>query len=603
MNKNCIFIVISSLFLSLTGCNNSTHNDIQNDDNNLSNEEIDIDETYNFIKEESYGRLVLKSTNKTNTAYSSYKASYTEKGIIFNVEFCDNDLYAKNIYDIGYDDNIEFIIGTKTNNTSWVKGKTFHFLINGSGKTFFQVASSGNTFSKSYSTDLHVVLGENLNYTFNLCNVKDNGFNGFKSEIFFTYDVLNTTYEEAYDNMSICPAMRNTHIYSQDTNWTPYSNMGCNWSNPSSFISINEDGGFGAKKIFNYDKLIIGDSNLSQSAWTTFSNDFKDLDIINMVTPESNISYWNNKLNEMNECSVKNLIISLGDNDLEDNNVTTTITSLTNLMSYARSIYENVNIYLVSLIYNPRNEAYIEKINEYNLKLNELANTYSYVSYIDITHLNDKNSYNVGYYTTNNALNYLAFNYIADMFKKTFNVNTSNFPKEFGNNSEFYSSYGFKTSSFNGNLAVEGTGDKDQYLIFSKESSVNVTTSIDINAKEIYNNDAYPKFGLCLLSKTDTLFFYIDGSNNLTTQKVGYVKGKNHSDWQWANSTEKTVEISYSNMNSTTLSISKNNNNVVMSVNGTEVMTNSTIFNNEDKVSVGILSFNTHTFISNYSIN
>lgn len=189
-------------------------------------------------------RLMLRCSNKTSTSYATFEARYENDGISITSYFYDDDLYARNIYDIGFDDNIEFNFSLVSDNTAWEKGKTFHFLMNGAGKIYFQVANSSNSFGTNFDRSLHVVVGENLIYSYERLHVNESPFDGFKCEVFFAYDLLNTTKSEAEGAIAICPAMRNTHIYSVDTAWASYQSKGCSWDNVSSFITIETDGNF-----------------------------------------------------------------------------------------------------------------------------------------------------------------------------------------------------------------------------------------------------------------------------------------------------------------------------------------------------------------------
>lgn len=189
-------------------------------------------------------RLMLRCSNRTSTSYATYEARYESNGISITSYFYDDDLYARNIYDIGFDDNIEFTFSLVSDNTAWEKGKTFHFLMNGAGKIYFQVANSSNSFGTNFDRSLHVVVGENLIYSYERLDVNESPFDGFKCEVFFAYDLLNTTSSEAHGAIAICPAMRNTHIYSVDTAWASYQSKGCSWGNVSTYITIETDGAF-----------------------------------------------------------------------------------------------------------------------------------------------------------------------------------------------------------------------------------------------------------------------------------------------------------------------------------------------------------------------
>lgn len=592
-SKFLLLTLLSTCFLA--SC--STNFDSHNGKNYFGKDEI---QPFNVI--ESSSRLVLKSKNKSSTAYTSYEASYSDSGITFFVEFADDDLYARNIYDIGYDDNFEMLINLKTEKSTWEVGKTYHFLLNANNKSFFQVANSSKSFGSSYNDSLHVVLGENLNYTFTLLNESEHGFNGFRSEVYFSYDVLNTTKDEAYGNLTFCPAMRNTHNYRTDTSWNYYTNLGCQRSNASHFININDNGTFGEKKEQNYDKLLIGDGLFSQSSRTTFDNDFKNIDITNLINKDASIDSWINNLKSMDNVSMNDLIISLGYNDLMNRSEVETFELLKEFLSKSSHLFNNIDIYLVSLIYTPTNYTEIKKVDGYNELMKDYATKNSNIHYIDITKLNGDGTYNKGNFN-NGELNFLAYNYLSYVINDTFGQKIYNLPKIFGHNDKFYSSYGYEKVVIDGKEYVEGKGENDQYLVFAQNSSITFNASISLTANEVYNDDGYPKFGFALLGDNDTLFFYIDGSGGLTTQKVGYVIGKNHSSWQWGNSMEKDISISYSYGDYAKLNISRENGKISMKVDDSEIFNTSSYFANDEKLTVSILSFNSNILLKDYTIN
>lgn len=215
--KLFLLIVLSTLFLS--SCSNS-----------------EIIDREKIEKSENVNQITLISSNLYNVATTYWTMYYSESGINFEVQFEDDDLLINNSYDIGYDDNFEFLINLNTDETSWIVGKTYHFLMSGNGNVYFERAVSPNSLGDRFSKDMGVVLGENLDYSIELIDSEE--FKGFKSKVFIAYDLIGTSYDEAYKNLTFCPAMRNTHIYGQYSKRTSYALNGCNWSNPSTFYEI-----------------------------------------------------------------------------------------------------------------------------------------------------------------------------------------------------------------------------------------------------------------------------------------------------------------------------------------------------------------------------
>ena len=561
--------------------------------NENPNEEKPEIEKVEFNPSENARRLVLSAKNNTNTATSTWEAEYSKSGITFNILVEDDDLYIGNIYNVGYDDNVEFLINLKNNKSGWVVGGTYHFLISGDGKTLFERATTSSGLGGSYDTSLGVVLGENLNYTFRKMTTEE-GFSGYMASVYLSYDVLNTTYEEAYGNLTFCPGMRNSHTYQVDSVWVPYSKRNCNWGNSSTFVSINSDGTFGEKLNQTLDILYLGDTLLETSSWTRFNYDNEDKSVLNVSSTSSTIKNWINDIEDYSECTIKDMVLYLGYTDIMNN----TQNLIDSLIEKIHILFPKTNIYLISIV-ALSNDDDIDSINVYNDKLKQLDTLNDYIKYIDITDkLTEDGVIRSSLIYSNKKLNYLGNNILYEVINNSLKLKNNSLPNVFGSNNVYSSSSGFKLID----NYIDGAMDKDQYLIFSKNASNNVDASISISAKEVYNGDAYPKFGIVLMSKNDTLFFYIDGSNNLSKQTVGYVKGKNHTSWQWANSVESNVAINYSNGNFQKLRAVKNGNDILLYVDDQLVFEVSNFFEDNELVTVGVLSFNTHIMIKDYNI-
>lgn len=180
--------------------------------------------------------LEIISTNSKTSAKTIWSYSTDESGVNISVEFIDEDeLVLDNTYDIGYDDNIELLITKTSDSVVWEKGKVYHFLLSGNGEIYFERTINANTIGDRFSKELGVVLGENLDYSLEYIYDDENKI-GFKTNIFMSYDLLGL--DNGENDISFCPAMRNTNIYQVDSVWSFYNQNGCNWSNPSTFIEI-----------------------------------------------------------------------------------------------------------------------------------------------------------------------------------------------------------------------------------------------------------------------------------------------------------------------------------------------------------------------------
>ena len=151
--------------------------------------------------------------------------------------------------------------------------------------------------------------------------------------------------------------------------------------------------------------------------------------------------------------------------------------------------------------------------------------------------------------------------------------------------------------------AVQTLGG-DQYVYFKDVNSTTFYVETEISAvKDLY--DPYPKFGITTRIGNNTMFFYIDGSSNYTSDKVGYVqRNAANTDWVWAESVETKVPGmgAYKGGEYVKLGMLRNGSEFKMYVNGTCVfeVNNFRGFTDEQASVVGFLSFTTGISVRNY---
>lgn len=589
---------ISSSNSSVTSSSSVNSSVISSSSSSSSSSTVEEDKL-EFEKEETSRKLILSSTNKTNTAYSSWEAEYLENGIQITSYVYDEDVFYGNIYNCGYDDNVEFLINVKNNESGWMIDGTYHFLINADGKMLFEVAKTPNGLSGSMIKEMGVVLGENLITEFKRLTIED-GYVGYYSKVFIDYKFFGEK-EDVVGNLTFCPGMRNSHNYQVDSSWSAYSKRGCKWGSASTFVLINEDGTFGERLSMDLDTLYLGDTLFDKGNWSTYYNDALNEVANNISISSSNIKYWQSELEYYKDSKIDKVVIYLGTNDLNNANV---VNDLKSLFTQIKGYFSNVKIYYVSLIVTPSLLDNNELIKNINAKIKEYSENNDSLSYIDVynkIYINEE--IRQGLFRNDTSLNYLGYNILVDEIHKALKLNKLDLPNMFGSNSLYASSNSFRKITNNNLEYVEGTGDKDQYLFFSKEPSTNIEAKIKLSAVEAYNGDGYPKFGFALVGDIDTLFYYVDGSNGLTKQNVGYVRGKNNISWQWALSVEKQVEITYNNNSFVELKVVYNNSIIELYCENSLIFTVEDFFAENEKLSVSILSFNTHLLLKDYEIN
>ena len=118
-----------------------------------------------------------------------------------------------------------------------------------------------------------------------------------------------------------------------------------------------------------------------------------------------------------------------------------------------------------------------------------------------------------------------------------------------------------------------------------------------------------PKFGLAICNASTTFFFFIDATDNYTSQNVGWVistTGVN--DWAWntpGKSAMAGAEVgAYKDGESAKLAVKRDGATIECYVNDVLVFTVSDLagLSATDKAACAVLSFNTGVTVTNYSI-
>lgn len=177
------------------------------------------------------------------------------------------------------------------------------------------------------------------------------------------------------------------------------------------------------------------------------------------------------------------------------------------------------------------------------------------------------------------------------------------------NGATFGTANGYKTTSgwdlttdIDECSTIRNSSVGDQYIYFKDyfgstfyvETSVTVTESF---------NDPYPKFGIVLRNEETEFFFYIDSNQTYTSDIVGYVQ-KINGQWDWSNASSINVsDIDYRNGAYTTLALYRNNEELILIVNNTQVASLQNLLHiNTENTVVGLLSFTTGIEITNYKL-
>ena len=480
--------------------------------------------------------ITLASVNKTNTATAHFHATYSDTGITLEAYVEDDDIKADIFYSSGYDDNIEYLIGTKYDGvTGWEAGKTLHFLISADGDTTLQRANSSNTFGADYALDLLCVNGVNFGYTHEYTEY------GYKNTVFIGYDLLGTDAESGRGNIYVCPAMRNTHDYA-DTTWTPFAEGGCDWNNASTFIRVDEEKGYDLARAMETDVLFLGDSQLYSGYWLTYGTDMNGKKPVNLAAAGMRIADWRQRIPAVADYAPESIVVYAGSDEIASKEGDEIAEELGGLLGALREGVPAADVYVVTLT-GSRDASLGAKVAAANAGIAAAA-TENGATLIDAAaRLSENGVLKAGFAAADGKhLNQLGFNVLSSLIRGALGIGGET-SEAFGDGSVYASSVAVKDE--NGVAVLDGP--KDQYTYFEGCGDEEFYAKVEISAQTVYNSDAYPKFGIVLTGEDTTLFFYFDGGNSLTNQKVGYVAYVGNNTWNWEESVEAEHPVSYAN--------------------------------------------------------
>lgn len=194
----------------------------------------------NWVDDVNEEKLVLDALTfavaaEDDVATSTWVAEYTGEGITFRINVTDNSLYIDSS-DKGMNDNIELVLQA-VSSVRYDTLYTFDFLANAKGDYWFKRANGSGSFGTDGAYDLFIKDGDNLRVNINVTDT------GYEVEVFFAYELLNTTYKEAYGNIRFCPSMRNS-VSDGNSYWDSYREHSCTWTRPMNFFIIDESNRF-----------------------------------------------------------------------------------------------------------------------------------------------------------------------------------------------------------------------------------------------------------------------------------------------------------------------------------------------------------------------
>jgi len=527
------------------------------------------------------------------TAY--WYAEYSNTAITFNVIVEDYIVYDHYSVDlagntIGYIDNVEFVIGPKSTTATSNTSSYYKVLVSASNEYYWQVSNGSGGWSG---------VSGSITASARQLDLYSDGICGYEVNVTIPYASMGLTYANAYGKLTIAPAMRNT-LGSLKTTWASYNKNGVIWGSPKTYIQINSNGEFllGEEVEQSADYLFLGDSLLSASAWTNFAGDTAILgNTANFADDGKNINYWLNNFDIIQEIGAKEVLISLGTEELKTNGVITTFGMAKELIDKLTEKYPSKKIVIISSIPSASSYADPNKVSAYNSMVKDYVSTLENVAYVDFASAiyQDGLVYS-SLYSGTTSLNAEGYVLLRRYILMHYNKYTAQ-GSVWGDTSVYTQQGTWEEDS--SSLVLSSGGTCETY--YKTKAGKNFVAQVTLTANFIYNNDAFPKFGISVKNQNKSVYFYIDGSSNLTSNYVGRVE-KKVNDFDWGSSKETSVsDLQYSAGKYVTLKVEKVDNKFYFSVNGNVALSVDYDFG-IGECTVGIFAFNTSITVSGWQI-
>ena len=206
----------------------------------MPDDDVIIEGTFKLVFDETPWQIMASSGGLN--ARSFWYLSYGENGIEITVKvddrmLCGEDFKSK----ISSRDNVEIILTRKSDVVGWEFNETHKILITCDGEASINRAVSGTQWTGNIYKNF---TEEEFNYSVDLKYLENNdGYNGYEVNIFFSYDILWLTREEALNNMTFCPAIRNTTSHNV-TSWVSLPVDSVKWNECNTHPILLEDGSY-----------------------------------------------------------------------------------------------------------------------------------------------------------------------------------------------------------------------------------------------------------------------------------------------------------------------------------------------------------------------
>ena len=516
----------------------------------------------------------LSVTASYQKATSHWYASYTSQGVEIRTIVEDNLVFTSKAgtTNVAMADNIEFIIALKHNSSTFTNN-IYKMLVNADGEYFYQ-QGNGSGFVTIGSLGIKVEV-ERL-------NIFTHGLSGYTTKVLIPYTALGTTYLDAYGNVSICPAMRNT-TNTLKTIWSSYSGMNCNWSVPSTHLVIDTNGNMNIG-IANSNYLFTGDQTLSSITSTAGMSVLKGTSTY--TKKSSTIRYWIENIKDILRFQAEEVYFTCGTEDLKSRSVLSVFKDMRDFITLFKNSSRS-KLYIVSSIPSVFSDD-PRAVSAFNLMVKEYVAGISGVEYIDFcSDVCVDGKINKSLYASDSTLseegNYLLKKYILSASNK-FSENEVSL--EWGSVGPYLYMGDW---SYSDNALLFRTGGTGK-IYYKGGTFTDFVLECSMSVSEIYNGDQYPKFGITLTNENHSRYYYVSAVE--MTEEIAGVVEKPYSGYDWLNGTSFGVSMKYKHPDKVTLKIVKLGDEIIFYINGEVVANTQTGEFGEENITFGLFSFN-----------
>lgn len=516
-------------------------------------------------------------------ATSYWSARYLERGVEVKAVVEDPILYHsyKLQSNYAYHDNIEFIVGET--GAAELTSKHMKLL----------VASDGNHYLQYYNNGWVSTGANGLSVQADYCYIWTHGFVGYEVTAVIPYDRFGLTYETALGNLSICPAMRNTAAYFHTT-WASYNGQGCSWENPHTYLSITEDGKLQAA-VTAADYLVAGDGVLSALEGYTLKSLYRRGTYTN-VKSSSTLSWWTENMEEIAKYNPQHVFFSCGTNDLMEKSV---LGAFSDMCTFLATFKQEVGCYLtvVSAIPYISDKCDPAAVAAFNGMMKDYLAEQDGITYIDLCSLVYKDGVlNEGLYGSNNGLSEMGNMLLNKLVVQTYGEYTEPGNEQWGDIGENITMGNWIATSDLLSLSTAGISH-----IYNKQfSGTDFYVSTKITVGALYNNDSYPKFGLSVIGKETSYYFYIV-ADGLTKQYANVV-ARPYSGYAWPSDDVYVKDLAYTYGQFAHFEIVKLGTTVKFTLNDVVVYQGSITDFGEGDLTLGVFSFNLGLQVKEWSV-